>query len=67
MSLQKNFLTNQFGDEYLYEVNQHSFNQIGAAALFRKTFADTLSAADTFYIVAGTDSGLLVKYIAETG
>ncbi len=67
MSSRKKFLTNQFGDEYLYEINQHDFNQIGATALFRKTFADTFAAADTFYIVAGTDSGLLVKYIVEAG
>ena len=67
MSFRKNFLTNQFGDEYLPEINQHSLNQIGAAAVFRKIFADTFSAVDTFYIVAGTDSGLLIKYIMESG
>ncbi len=67
MSSRKNFLTNQFGDQYLHEVNQYTFNQIGAAAVFRKTFADSFAASDTFYIIAGTDSGLLIKYIKEIG
>ncbi len=67
MSSRKRFLTNQFGDRYLPEVNRFSFNQIGSAALFRKTFGDTFAKPDTFYIVAGTDSGLLPGYIEECG
>ena len=67
MSSNDKFLTNQFGDSYLYDVNRHSFNQVGATATFEKTYADTLSAPDTFYLVVGTDSGLLFKHIAERG
>ena len=67
MSLSKEFLTNQFGDRYLYEVNRHSFDQIGATALFEKTFADIFSLSDTFYLVVGTDSGLLVRHVVEKG
>ena len=67
MSYQEKFLINQFGDRYLHEINQYSFNQIGANAVFKKTFAKSFTETDTFYIVAGTDSGLLIKYITETG
>jgi len=65
--MKKKFLTNQFGDRYLYEVNGHSFDQAGASTLFAKTYGDTFATADTFYLVAGTDSGLLMKHIAEQG
>jgi len=58
MSSNDKFLTNQFGDSYLYDVNRHSFNQVGATATFEKTYADTLSAPGTFYLIVGTDSGL---------
>ncbi len=64
---QEKFLSNQFGDRYLHEINPYSFNQVGAAAVFKKTFAETFTDTDTFYIIAGTDSGLLIKYITETG
>jgi len=51
--MKKKFLTNQFGDRYLYEVNGHSFDQAGASTLFAKTYGDTFATADTFYLVAG--------------
>ena len=67
MSSRNQFLTNQFGDRYLPDINPHSFNQIGSAAVFGKTFGDAFKTPDTFYIIAGTDSGLLINYIKKTG
>ncbi len=59
------FLTNRFGDQYLPEINHYTFNQSGATAVFRKTYGKSFSHPDTFYLMAGTDSGLLIKYIME--
>ncbi len=61
------FLTNRFGDRYLPEINHYTFNQSGAAAVFRKTYGEGFSHPDTFYLVSGTDSGLLIEHIVENG
>ncbi len=61
------FYVNAFGDRYLHEVNRGSFNQLGAAAVFRKHFGDKLKAKDTLTIIVGTDSGALVRHINDQG
>ncbi len=61
------FWTNAFGDRYLPEVNPHTFNQSGAAAVFQKTYGDQFTHTDTFYIIAGSDSGLLMDHIRGKG
>lgn len=59
------FITNQFGDELLYEVNRNTFNLLGANALYEAHFEKRLDQEDTLYIVIGTDSGLLMKWILD--
>ncbi|MCB1789029.1 MAG: DUF115 domain-containing protein [Gammaproteobacteria bacterium] len=61
------FLVNAFGDRYLYDVNRGSFNQIGAANLFRQRFGEGLFAEDSLTIVVGSDSGLLLRHVAQRG
>lgn len=60
------FLTNGFGDRYLYGINRDVFNDIGSANLFRRQLEDLLL-EDRFHIVIGTDSGLLLQYVLNTG
>ncbi len=61
------FLTNRFGDRYLYAVNGNAFNREGARALYRRHFGDALGATDTLSLVAGSDSGLLIEEVLTRG
>jgi len=61
------FFTNQFGDEFLYEVNGPIFNAIGAEVTFEKYFSNAYFSEDTLYIIVGSDSGLLINYIQNKG
>lgn len=61
------FLTNDFGDRYLYSVNRNAFNRIGSDALYRSHFGEKLSTEYQFNIIIGTDSGMLVRYIIKSG
>ena len=60
-------LVNSFGEEYFHDVNGSVFNKIGSVALFKKHFAEEIKQENTLYIILGTDSGLLPKYIHKTG
>ncbi len=64
---QLQFLTNAFGDRYLYEVNRTTFNDVGAASVFKRHFDDRLFPKDTLNIIVGTDSGLLIRYVQSQG
>lgn len=59
------FLTNRFGDRYLYEVNRNAFDQIGSEAVYQRHFGQRLQVADKLYIVVGSDSGLLLNYLGR--
>lgn len=61
------FLSNQFGDRYLYAVNRDAFNKVGSDALYRSFFGDKLSAEYQFNVIIGTDSGILIKHIINSG
>ena len=58
------FLTNSFGEHYLYSVNRNAFNAVGSATVFSTHFGDEFKQKNTLYIVVGTDSGLLLKHNA---
>jgi tetratricopeptide (TPR) repeat protein len=60
------FISNDFGDRYLYPVNREIFNRIGASAQYKKHFGEALFAEKTLHIVVGTDSGLLLRHIIKT-
>ncbi len=59
------FLSNRFGERYLYEVNRSAFDQVGAQALFKQRYEDIFLHTDRLRIIVGTDSGLLPNYVAQ--
>lgn len=61
------FLTNDFGDRYLYAVNRNAFNRIGSDALYRTLFGENLLAEYQFNVIIGTDSGILIRYLIKSG
>ena len=61
------FLTNRFGDRYLYEVNRNAFNQVGSEAVFHKHFGKSLLRENHLYLLVGTDSGLLLRHLLKKG
>ena len=61
------FISNQFGDRYLYTVNRHCFDRVGSDAVYRSRWGDSFFRENTFYIVAGCDSGVLINYLQKKG
>lgn len=61
------FRTNRFDDRYLLKVNRERFDRLGADTIFSRQFGESLFEKDTFYIVIGTDSGLLPDYVVRQG
>ncbi len=61
------FISNDFGDRYLYSVNRNAFNRIGSDALYRSMFGDKLFGEYQLYVIVGTDSGLLPAYLVKNG
>ena len=57
------FLTNPFGEEYLYTVNRHAFANAASKSVYDAHFSDTLFREDTLYLISGSDSGLLPRYL----
>ena len=57
------FLTNKFGDRYLYSINRSVFNQSGSLSVYQNRFPDLLEKKEFLYILVGTDSGLFLQYI----
>ena len=56
---------NRFGDKFLYSVNRTSFELLDYQSQFQKEFEDEFEQEDTLYIIAGTDSGLMVKQLLK--
>ncbi len=59
----KTFLTNSFGDKYLYEINHNSLNKIGANNCHKQRFKNLLNRENALVIIVGTDSGTLIKHL----
>ncbi|MBI3771281.1 MAG: DUF115 domain-containing protein [Gammaproteobacteria bacterium] len=62
-----NFLTNRFGERYLYSVNGITFTQTDSTSIYQSHFGKRLFRENHLYIIVGTDSGLLPKYILHRG
>ncbi len=62
-----NFVTNTYGDKYLYSVNRHVFNSIGSHESYKAHYGKSLFEADRLYFIVGTDSGLLIQFIKKSG
>ena len=61
------FVSNTFGECYLFAINRNAFEDTDANTVFRSHFGDSVLQQDTFYVIAGTDSGLLYQYIKTQG
>ena len=59
------FLTNSFGDRYLYSVNREAFNRVGAETIFRQRFNQVLEQKNTLHVFVGLDSGLLLEFVRK--
>lgn len=54
---------NSFGEKFLFNLNRHNFDKVNSIALFDTKFGETLFNENTLYVIVGTDSGLLLKYL----
>lgn len=59
--------SNAFGEHYLFAINRTLFSDTDAGTVFRSYFGESLFEEDTFYVIAGTDSGLLYQYVKKHG
>ena len=46
-------------------VNRAAFDKVGSTAVFRRQFGELFRRPDTLFVIVGTDSGLLPRWIAE--
>lgn len=58
---------NAYGEHCLFAINRNVFQGIDASTVFRSYFEESLCKENTFYLIAGTDSGLLYQYIKVQG
>jgi hypothetical protein len=61
------YQTNSFGNRYITEVNRDTFNKTGAYTYLSTLYDTILLGEDTLYVIVGSDSGLLPKYLQEKG
>ena len=60
-------INNAYGEHCLFAINRNVFQGTDASTVFRSYFEDSLFEENTFYLIAGTDSGLLYQYIKAQG
>lgn len=60
-------VSNAFGEHYLFAINRNLFQGTDASTVFRSQFNEQLFKEDSLYIIAGTDSGLLLQYVKSQG
>lgn len=60
------FVTNDFGDRFLEAVNETSFNRLGYEHSFLENFGSQPFQDNRLYVVIGTDSGLLIRFLLRT-
>lgn len=63
----ESFKTNQFGDKYLYSINQEDFNLLGSKSLYEQRLKEGLFKEHHLYFVVGSDSALLPEYLVGKG
>ncbi|WP_286271734.1 6-hydroxymethylpterin diphosphokinase MptE-like protein [Thalassotalea hakodatensis] len=65
MQINDSFLTSQFGEEYLYLINRNAFEKQPSHAIFENLYDEKLHTEERFYIILGTDSGLLLDHVVQ--
>lgn len=59
--------TNSFGEQVYSNLNTSTFNHTKSSSLYKNKFSDRLFNGSNLYILIGTDSGLLPRYIRSQG
>ncbi|MDT8384231.1 MAG: 6-hydroxymethylpterin diphosphokinase MptE-like protein [Gammaproteobacteria bacterium] len=62
-----NTVCNAFGECYLFAINRNLFENTCANTVFQTQYGESLFQKDTFYVIPGTDSGLLFQYVKKHG
>lgn len=60
-----NWNTTIHGERYLEEVNRNVFATLKSEEVFARRFGSSLFEDNCFYLILGTDSGLLPEYVAK--
>jgi hypothetical protein len=60
-------VANTFGERSLFAINRNVFQRTDAGTVFRSYYGDSLFEEDKFYVIAGTDSGLLYQFVKTHG
>ena len=61
------FLENRFGEHYLPSINREAFNTTGSEIQFARQYRERLAEDNTFYVISGSDSGLLIRWLLKQG
>ncbi|QFU23534.1 DUF115 domain-containing protein [Shewanella eurypsychrophilus] len=64
-TIQTEFSLNRYGEKYLYDINKISFDRYDSISVFNAHFNNELWENNTFNVIIGTDSGLLVDYVIK--
>lgn len=64
VQIKEHFLTNSFGDTYLYGLNHNTLNRTGAAQQHRARLGHLVEEKDTLFIIIGSDSGTLFSFLS---
>lgn len=59
------FQSNQWGERFIHDVNRDTFSSIASSGYYRQKLDFDPLAPDTLHIFIGSDSGLLIRYLAE--
>lgn len=65
-SFDNQYILNNFGERILHAVNGSTFNILGSTAFYKNHFDEYFQAPEHFFIIIGTDGGLLPKYINDS-
>ena len=60
-------LSNEFGNQFLYSINGDTFTHQSATVHFNEILTERFWAEESYHVVAGTDSGLLIEHIVNGG
>ncbi|WP_435274292.1 6-hydroxymethylpterin diphosphokinase MptE-like protein [Psychrobium sp. nBUS_13] len=66
-NFQETLVATNFGEQYLYSVNGDSFLQQHSSDIYRRHISADFFETESYHIVIGTDSGLLIQYLIEHG
>lgn len=60
-------LSNEFGNQFLYSVNGNTFANQSAQEHYTSILSEVFWEENSYHVVAGTDSGLLIEHVVNGG